>query len=271
MKTNEGADIDVSVVCENENHSTFNNTTQSVCPKPNCQYVTQRLGVSVLSSLEAVSSAFALDVRSDDLLLHCLDGSSFDPFKMDFDDSRKPVVNDPLVRAIGKRASNVIDATAGWCDDAANLVAHGLNVTAIEQNDVVMTMLAYAVKNAESSAIKTRLRLVHDNSLDYLNRLEEKVCVVFLDPMYPRKLKSSKPKKRIQILQRLVGEPVNEEALLTRALHCANQRVVVKRPHSAPSLTVKSSIENYDKAGGNKVGEVSTKLVRFDIYKPFET
>ncbi|NKB61890.1 MAG: hypothetical protein GKR95_07045 [Gammaproteobacteria bacterium] len=235
-----------------------------------CRNIARRLKASVVTSVGAVTSPYAIQVKSNDITLHCLRQPSFKPVSLDFDAPRRPVRNDPLIRAIGKNARNVIDVTAGWCDDTLNLVYQGYNVTAIEQNDVVMEMLVLAREKAKSSVLKSRLQLVHGNSVDYLVKLTKKVCVVYLDPMYPQKTKSARPRKNMQVLQDLVGHPVNEEQLLLQALGCATQRVVVKRPHVAPPLIVPQIKSRIKRSGGHKVGEIKTKLVRFDIYKPFE-
>ena len=72
--------------------------------------------------------------------------------------------------------------------------------------------------------------------------------VCYLDPMFPPRTKSSAVKKKMQLLQGLLGEGsedadqegrVEEErALLHVALALAQRRVVVKRPIHAPPLGV---------------------------------
>ncbi|NKB77453.1 MAG: hypothetical protein GKR96_10535 [Gammaproteobacteria bacterium] len=242
--------------------------SEHIASKELCQRIATQLRIPIVGSVGMVTTPYAIEIKMGNLFLHCLGQSLFKPISLNFDSSRRFIANDPLIRAIGKNARDVIDATAGWCGDALNLVRHGFNVTAIEQNDVVMSMLMHALGKVESQSVKNQLKLVHQNSVDYLDTLESKVCVVYLDPMYPHKIKQSKSKKNMQVLQQLVNEPSNEETLLSLAMDCATQRVVVKRPHYARPLELKGTTK---RRGGHKVGNIRTKLVRFDIYKPFES
>lgn len=68
--------------------------------------------------------------------------------------------------------------------------------------------------------------------------------LVYLDPMFPPRTKSAAVKKNMQILHALLSTqttgPIVEDdtttCLLKVALHCAQRRVVVKRPVGAPPL-----------------------------------
>ena len=60
--------------------------------------------------------------------------------------------------------------------------------------------------------------------------------VIYLDPMFPERMKSALVKKEMRILHRLVGEDVDADQLLAIALKRARKRVVVKRPRLAPTL-----------------------------------
>ena len=65
----------------------------------------------------------------------------------------------------------------------------------------------------------------------------EKPQVIYLDPMFPQKKKSSLPRKEMVLFRSLVGDDTDSEELLQIALKTAKERVVVKRPlKSAPIL-----------------------------------
>jgi 16S rRNA (guanine1516-N2)-methyltransferase len=72
--------------------------------------------------------------------------------------------------------------------------------------------------------------------------------------MYPSPRRTrSLPKRELQILRQLLGDAEDAVALVQAARPVA-ARVVVKRPHRAAPLLPDVSFE------------VSTKLVRFDVY-----
>lgn len=164
----------------------------------------------------------------------------------------------PLGRAVGDRARTVFDATAGFGHDAALLCAMGLEVTAVERHPVVHALLAdgYARALADESLapIFNRLRVVPGDAAEVLTDIEQVPDAVYLDPMYPPSRKTALPPKPAQLLRRLVG--ADEDA--ARVLACARargvHRVVVKRPHHAPTLD----------AGVAHV--IESKLVRYDVY-----
>ena len=79
--------------------------------------------------------------------------------------------------------------------------------------------------------------------------------MIYLDPMFPHRDKSSLVKKEMRVFQPLVGSDPDADALLDAALALATHRVVVKRPRKAPCLT--GPAPGYTLEG---------KSSRFDIY-----
>ena len=79
--------------------------------------------------------------------------------------------------------------------------------------------------------------------------------VIYLDPMYPHRKKSSLVKKEMRIIRQLVGDDPDADDLLFYALQTDIKRIVVKRPKNAPFL-------------GNKKPTtcLKEKNSRFDIY-----
>jgi len=164
---------------------------------------------------------------------------------------------DPLMRAIGHHTESVIDCTGGWCSDAAHIAAHRISVSAIEQHPVVHAMVSDALKRCTYPTITEHLSLIYGNSNDWLKQHDVTPEVIYLDPMYPPKAGSALPKKPLQFLQHLAHPDNHQEAaLLATARRSASRRVVVKRPHYAPPVLPGRS------------GEISAKLVRFDLYSP---
>ena len=203
-------------------------------------------------------SRFAFELAVDDgLVLHHQARRS--SLRINFDRARENAGADPLQKAIGKRAKTVLDATAGWCVDAAHLARCGFTVTAVERNAIVAAMLNAAHAACKNRALKRNLCIVHADSVAYLRAQKTPPDVVYIDPMYPPQSKSAAAKKPLALLRMLV-EPADDNAeLFAEAMSIARQRVIIKRPPKAQPMQP------------GKVGEVTGKLVRFDIYKPTAT
>jgi 16S rRNA (guanine1516-N2)-methyltransferase len=171
---------------------------------------------------------------------------------------------EPLARAIGmpKLRPVVVDATAGLCRDALRMAVWGCSVTAVERSPVLAALLADGFERAVrvprlADIIGSRLSLVVGDSRSVLSRMsgEGRPDVVYLDPMFPSRRKTSaKAKKEMRIFRLLVGDDVDAGELFEVALAVARRRVVVKRLRSAPVLGRGADVSY----GG--------KIVRYDVY-----
>jgi len=170
-----------------------------------------------------------------------------------------------LARAIGLKKGwqpTVIDATAGLGRDGFILACLGCMVHLLERSPILAAMLEDALLRAENSeltaeVVKNRLRLSNVDSSDFLQHLnpEEYPEVIYLDPMYPERTKSSLVKKEMRVLRGLTGNDQDAGTLLNTALTRVRNRVVVKRPRLAPIL------------GSLKpTHQIKGKSSRFDVY-----
>lgn len=155
----------------------------------------------------------------------------------------------------------ILDVTAGWGRDAWLLAYRGFEVTMVERNPYLAFLLAQAVQQAQTStsigAVAARLNLIHANALHFLQHLPPKrFGAIYLDPMYPERKKQAQVKKPMQILHALVGEAGTGEELLVAARACAVERIIVKRPQSAPLLS--ADAPNY---------QIEAPNTRFDVYR----
>ena len=158
----------------------------------------------------------------------------------------------------------LLDLTAGLGRDGFILASLGAQVTMIERNPIIHALLADGLYRACDKAeedpalaeILQRIKTVCQDSVDYLETLTDQQCpdIIYLDPMFPPREKSSKVKKEMQIFHQLVGLD-DAGVLLTAALGKARYRVVVKRPVHAPVLN------------GREPGySLKGKSTRFDVY-----
>lgn len=157
-----------------------------------------------------------------------------------------------IAKAVGLRGGKsptVIDTTAGLGVDAFVLASLGCRVTLLERvpaisallQDGIERSLAYAAEqDGKLKVILNRMSLVQAEASIYLKGLGEEAFpdVIYLDPMFPERRKSAAVKKEMQIFHKLVGADEDADRLFEIALARARNRVVVKRPRIAPSLSV---------------------------------
>lgn len=222
--------------------------------------VAARCGVPLISAPEQAELVLC---QIDDLLALAW-GSDLRASVVPFSTDVAPASGrDPLLRAMGGQGLRVMDATAGWAEDAARLAYGGHQVTAVERLCLIHEITAYNWEARENQVISGQLDLVFVDAVSWLAASQrEAFDVVYLDPMFPAKKRASAAtKKPLQLLQALSDEPGDAEAeqLLCLARKVAGKRVVVKRGLKAPWL-----------AGVQPSGSVNGKLIRFDLYPPEE-
>ena len=167
---------------------------------------------------------------------------------------------DLLLRAIGGGNKKILDVTAGFLTDSLILAGHGCEVTAVEQSPILGVLakdaLERGLQDPSISEVCRRIEFKTGDSRKILaSEKNSNWDVVYLDPMFPEKKKSSLPKKELQLLQMLVGigDETESRGLLSAAGKKAH-RVVVKRPMSAPPLLPGMS------------SSIKGRSIRFDIY-----
>jgi 16S rRNA (guanine1516-N2)-methyltransferase len=166
-------------------------------------------------------------------------------------------------RALGHRDHplRVIDATAGFGQDAVLALCLGCEVIAVEKSNVVVTVLRNGVMRAlrEDETVRPKfenLSVVEADAETFLEQVDA-ADVVYLDPMFDKPKKSAKSPKEMQLLQELLAPlPTveEEERLFHKAFANAKLRVVVKRPLKAKAL-VKTPTHSY-----------KGQSIRFDVY-----
>lgn len=169
--------------------------------------------------------------------------------------------NEFIARAIqvkGQPQLHIIDATAGFGQDAFIAASLGHEVQLIERNPIIAALLQDGLERLKAHAASIKLSLVAIDAIAYLQQLsvDRYPDVIYLDPMFPERTKSALVKKEMRLLQQLVGQDLDAPQLLSIARAIAKHKVVVKRPRLAPyigDITPSFSLEG-------KVG-------RFDIYR----
>lgn len=221
---------------------------QKTHPEPILTNVNGRLELHLTGADAALTGALSVDFLSTQLQKRSHQGHAR---------------NELLARAVGIKSDHrptVIDATAGLGRDAFILAVHGCKVTMLERSPIIAALLQDGLNRALATpelADKLDLNLIQTDAIEYLAQLTPAQYpeVVYLDPMHPPRNKSALVKKEMRMVRAVVGDNYDSDALLHAALHCAKQRVVVKRPRLAEPL-----------AGMQPSFAHIGKQQRFDVY-----
>lgn len=165
-----------------------------------------------------------------------------------------------LAQALGRKTHTIVDATAGWGQDALAMFRMGFDVTAIERCPLMAELLADGFRRLSQLDWMQRLqlappKLLQGDAIQLLRQLSFSPDCIYLDPMFPpKRKKSALAKKSIMLLRDLAGEDSDKAQLFEVAMQQAAKRVVVKSPDYAEPL------------GGKPNESFEGKLVRYDMY-----
>ncbi|MEM8494738.1 MAG: class I SAM-dependent methyltransferase [Planctomycetota bacterium] len=186
-----------------------------------------------------------------------------EPQQLDISSPAGRKLNSAFFKAVGIRKGDsfrppVIDATAGFGEDAWLLAAAGCEVIAYERNAIVHALLQDALNRAGQThpEIAARIELHHGDLLELPSSTPiPRSATIYLDPMFPTGRKTAE-KKPMRVLRWLLGDDTDADALLPVALEITDGRVVVKRPRLAPALDGREPIHSHD-----------AKALRYDVYR----
>lgn len=234
-----------------------------------------RLGVECLSGLSPFDPApephIVLVVDEDRLGLADLSEKKLSVYTVDFQTgpwelrARQGLSkNQILAKALGLRRNHplrVLDATAGFCQDAYFFYLMGAQVIALERSPAVFEVASDGLRRASvptaPSAEQTgSIQLIHQDAEAYLSESKTRFDVIYLDPMFQKPKQTAKSPKSMELLKTLLKEsPKIKDDLLEQALQ-HTPRVVTKSPlkgkvfHREPTHSFKG------------------KSIRYDIYLP---
>ena len=167
----------------------------------------------------------------------------------------------PIARAVGIRKGDpyrptIIDATAGFGEDAWLFASLGCHVTMIERQPIIAALLTDTLHRVATSKpqLANRISLIVGDAQEILPTLSP-AEVVYLDPMFPPRRSSGLENKRMRLLRRLAGHDPDASDLFHLACQTATRRVVVKRPLHA------DTIDTTPPAATHK-----GKSLRYDVY-----
>lgn len=222
-----------------------------------------------LPLLNAFSEAypFLLTVTDEQLELRCTN-LPLKPIAVDF---LSPQMNyrrlhgggkaQLIAKAVGIKGSyrpKIIDATAGLGTDSFVLAILGCQVMMLERAPVIALLLQDGLTRLHlAPGMRLDLSLVMIDAITEMGNIAQQLVpdVIYLDPMFPEKNKSSLAKKELRILRSFVGNDEDADELLNVSLNYAAKRVVVKRHRLDPPL-------------GNRPANLMfvSQSTRFDVY-----
>ncbi len=231
--------------------------------------IASQLGLPLIE--ERSSKAIILEVNCENIALAYTapksPGATFVDFvggKMGYRSKNSSFKDQDIVKACGIKKGmrpSIIDATAGLGRDGFILASTGCKVTLLERNPIIATLLEDGIRRAHESPttaeVAANIEIHCINSSAFINAIDEtnRPDVIYLDPMYPHRTKSSLVKKEMRVLREVVGDDYDADELLQAALNKALKRVVVKRPKGAEHLADKKPSMSFD-----------GKSTRFDVY-----
>ena len=183
--------------------------------------------------------------------------SNIKPFCVDFSKYNRD--HKHLITACGRKNKKILDCTAGLCRDSFILACKNYEITALEKNKVICTLLRdgfdRGYKIEEIASILKNINLINIDAVDFLTAAKINYDCVYLDPMFEKSRKSRLVKKEMQIFHSLANNSDNYE-LFKLAMENTKDRVVVKRALHGEFLinNIKPSLI------------IKEKTIRFDVY-----
>ena len=220
------------------------------------QALSKQYGLLAVSEERSTEFDYRLEYRNGSLCLVAMANRKLRPISMRVNQVSRLSKRTALGSAIGKKSKSIIDATAGLGSDTLLLARMGYRVHAVERVPAVAALLQDGITRARKLADSMQMLHSFDDARSVIQRLSDLSDVIYMDPMYPPRRKSSAAHARpLIILRDLVGDDADAVDLLQVALDSDCARVVVKRPHDCRSLGTWQS--TFSKGG---------KLVRYDVY-----
>jgi 16S rRNA (guanine1516-N2)-methyltransferase len=161
----------------------------------------------------------------------------------------------------------VIDCTAGWGRDAVSLAAAGCGVKLVERHPVVSALLQVLLMHAQmfppvqEPSLVRRLQ-VNAGTADGMLETVTEADVLYADPLFPAKGRTSLASGHIELLRTLTGDDMEPEPFAAALLEHASRlkaRLVMKR-----SRRGKLS----DEALRSPDYTVNQNAVAFDVWLP---
>ena len=153
---------------------------------------------------------------------------------LSFDDYSKILLDNKkhqLSKIFKARNSSILDCTGGFARDAAILASLGNNVTLIERNPLIMSLLVDArekIKNDGIRYIFSRIKNRFGNCIDFIRRTDMHFDYIYFDFMFNIK-RNALPSKNEQFLRKIVKNDINENRdIIHETIQRVSSKIIIK-------------------------------------------
>lgn len=169
-------------------------------------------------------------VTKEGLVLEYANGQSFS-FHPDTAILRIKAPRDPLLELIGGLSLSVLDTTMGLASDSIVLSFAGHEVTALESQPIIETVVAHGLQtfdtgNPDINQAMRKIRTRCVDSLSFLKRQpDQSYDVIYCDPMFSEVITES---ENLSGLKPLANYATFSEAFLIECKRVARKKIIIK-------------------------------------------
>ena len=178
---------------------------------------------------------------------------SFDDYSKIILDNKKHQLN----KIFKEKNLSILDCTGGFARDAAILASLGNNVTLIERNPLIISLLVNAsqkIKIYDIQYIFSRIKIRFGNCIDFIKNTNQHFDYMYFDFMFNIN-KSALPSKNEQFLRKIVKNDINENLDI---IHETIQRVRSK-------IIIKEHISSNDYVNFDIINTYKGKTVKYHL------
>ena len=178
---------------------------------------------------------------------------SFDDYSKILLDNKKHQLN----KILKAKNLSILDCTGGFARDAAILASLGNNVTLIDRNPLIMSLLVEAREKIKSDDIRyifSRIKIRFGNCIEFIRNTNKHFDYIYFDFMFNIN-KSALPSKNEQFLREIVKNDINENVDI---IHETIQRVKSK-------IIIKEHISSNDYDNFDIINTYKGKTVKYHL------
>ena len=153
---------------------------------------------------------------------------------LSFDDYSKILLDNKkhqLKRIFKTNSLNILDCTGGFARDASILASLGNEVTLIERNPLVMSLLIDARERIRSDDIRSifnKIKIRFGNCIDFIRDTNKHFDYIYFDFMFNIN-KSALPSKSEQFLRKIVKNDINENIdIIDETVQRVASKIIIK-------------------------------------------
>ena len=178
---------------------------------------------------------------------------SFDDYSKILLDNKKHQLN----KVFKAKNSSILDCTGGFARDAAVLASLGNNVTLVDRDPLIMSLLVDAREKIKSDDIRyifSRIKIRFGNCIEFIRNTNKHFDYIYFDFMFNIN-KSALPSKNEQFLREIVKNDINENVDI---IHETIQRVKSK-------IIIKEHISSNDYDNFDIINTYKGKTVKYHL------